>query len=132
MFQLPWGGASACCTNRGGGLPPQGSFVPLRRTFMNKLVVLLAALWATTAWASVSEIREFAPTPGQTAALYKSAVEAEAIHKKLGASIYIGSDLITGNLVYVLTFPDWGAWADFGTKLQANKDWAAFLAKEDV
>jgi hypothetical protein len=99
---------------------------------MKKLIVLLAAIWATTAWATVSEIREFAPTPGQTAALYKAAIEAQAIHQKLGASIYIGSDLITGNLVYVLTFPDWGAWAAFGTKLQANKDWAAFLAKVDV
>lgn len=99
---------------------------------MKKLVVFLAAMWVSAAWATVSEIREFVPAPGQSVALSKAAVEAQAIHQKLGASVYIGTDLITGNLVYVLTFADWSAWADFGKKLEASKDWGAFMAKQDV
>lgn len=99
---------------------------------MKKLIVFLTAMWAFAAWASVSEVREFAPTAGQGAALYKAAGEARAIHQKLGATVYVGTDIITGNLVYVLTFPDWGAWAAFGTKLMASSDWSAFNAKYDV
>jgi hypothetical protein len=99
---------------------------------MKKLVVLLAAMWVFGAWASVSEIREFVAEPGQAGALYKSAAEARAIHQQLGATVYIGTDLITEHMLYVLTFPDWGAWAAFGTKLAASKEWDAFIAKVDV
>jgi len=99
---------------------------------MEKLIVFLAAVWAAGAWASVSEVHEFEPAAGQAAAMYQAATEAKAIQTKLGATVFIGTDLATGNLQYVLTFPDWGAWAAFEPKLQASKDWAAFIKKYDV
>jgi hypothetical protein len=99
---------------------------------MKKLIVFLAAMWTFGAWASVSEIREFVPAAGQTGALYKAATEARAIHQQLGATVSIGTDLITEHMLYMLTFADWGAWAAFNTKLAASKDWDAFITKLDV
>ena len=99
---------------------------------MKKVIVFLAAMWAFAAWAAnVSEIRVFKPANGRYMDMMQEAVEARAIQEKLGATVYIGSDQ-NGNLQYGVTFPDWGAWAAFGAKLQASKDWAAFIKKVDV
>jgi hypothetical protein len=99
---------------------------------MKKVIVFVAAMWAFGAWASVSQVFEYKPNPGQDTAMYKAALEARAIQQPLGATVFIGTDLTTGNVQYVLTFADWSAWAAFGPKLQASKDWAAWVAKYNV
>lgn len=93
------------------------------------MIFLAAVMWAATAWSSVSEVREFRAADGRSEEMYKAALEAEAIQTKLGATVFIGTDLVSGNLQYVVTFPDWAAWAAFGTKMQASKEWDAFAAK---
>jgi hypothetical protein len=99
---------------------------------MKKLIVFLAAMWVFGAGAAnVSEVRVFKPADGRFLEMMKEAAEARAIQEKLGATVFVGTDQL-GNLQYVLTFPDWGAWAAFGAKLAASKDWAAFIKKVDV
>jgi len=95
------------------------------------LVVLVAAMWACAASADVSEARQWKPAPGRSAEMLKSAAEARAIHEKAGASVFTGIDQ-NGILHYVTTFPDWAAWAKFGTAMQSSKEWQAFWAKYDV
>lgn len=99
---------------------------------MKRLVVFVAAaMWAVCAWASVSEVRLFEPAPGRSAEMMKAAVDARAIQEKLGATVFIGVSQ-TGTLHYVATFPDWGAWAAFATKMATSKEWTAFMQKYDV
>jgi hypothetical protein len=81
--------------------------------------------------ASVSEVRVFKPANGRYVEMMQEGAEAKAIQEKLGATVFIGSDQ-NGNLQYVLTFADWGAWAAFGAKLSKSKEWAAFIKKVDV
>jgi hypothetical protein len=96
------------------------------------MLFVVQALWAVSAWANVSQVLEFKAEPGGTPTMYQAAVEARAIQQPLGATVFIGTDLATGNMQYVLTFADWSAWAAFGPKLEASKEWAAFLKKYDV
>ncbi len=95
---------------------------------MKRLILFVAAMWAFGVSASVSEVRHWKPEPGRAAEMYQAAAEARAIQERLGASVFIGTDQ-NGNLIYVLTFPDWGAWAAFGKAMQADKAWAAFIEK---
>lgn len=95
------------------------------------LVVLVAAMWACAASADVSEASLWQPAAGRAAEMYQTATEARAIQEKLGATVFIGTNQL-GQMHYVMSFPDWGAWAAFGTKLRASKDWAALIAKFDV
>jgi len=96
---------------------------------VNRLsVILLAMLCASGAWADVAVVNEWQPEPGRAADMYAAAVEARAIHEKLGATVWIGTDQ-EAHMHYVLSFADWGAWAKFDAALQASKDWAAWIAK---
>ncbi|RPH45200.1 MAG: hypothetical protein EHM84_09460 [Lysobacterales bacterium] len=61
----------------------------------------------------------------------KAAVDSRAIQEKLGATVFIGVSQ-AGTLHYVVTFPDWGAWAAFTTKMGTSKEWTAFMQKFDV
>lgn len=96
---------------------------------MKKLIVLLlASVCASGAWADVSVVREWQPAPGRAAEMYAAAVEAQAIHEKLGARVWIGTDQ-DGLMQYALSFADWAAWAKFNAAVATSKEWAAWTAK---
>jgi hypothetical protein len=98
---------------------------------MKRLFALLVAMWTYAAWADVTEVRVWKPAPGRSAEMMKSAMEAKAIHEKLGANVFVGVDQM-GNLQYGVAFADWGGWAAFNKALQTSKDWQAFWTKYDV
>lgn len=50
--------------------------------------------------------------PGGNATLFKSAMEAKALHEKDGAAVTIHSDQMN-RLHYAMSFDDWDAWAKF-------------------
>lgn len=66
--------------------------------------------------------------PGMNQTTRQYGQEAKAIHKKLGASITLGVDM-EGRMHVARGFENWAAWAKHGQKLQASKEWAAFLEK---
>jgi hypothetical protein len=98
---------------------------------MKRLCVLFVAMWTYAAWGDVTEVRVWQPAPGRSADMMKSAMEAKAIHEKLGAKVFVGVDHM-GNLQYAVTFADWAGWAAFQKAMQTSKDWQAFWAKADV
>jgi hypothetical protein len=66
--------------------------------------------------------------PGMSQLTLQYGQEAVAIQKSLGANTTLGVDT-EGRMHVARGFKNWAAWARFGQKLQASKDWAAFLEK---
>ncbi len=95
---------------------------------MKRLILLLATLCASYAFADVSVVREWQPEPGHAAEMFQRATEAKAIHEKLGAAVSIYTDQ-DNHMHYVLGFSDWAAWAKFAAASARSKEWMAFLAK---
>jgi hypothetical protein len=60
--------------------------------------------------------------------MYAAAVEAQAIHQKLGARVWIGTDQ-NGHMQYAMSLADRAAWAQFDAAVAASKEWAAFEDK---
>lgn len=98
---------------------------------MKRSILFFFAMFAFAASASVTELHQWQPKPGKYADFMKGATEARAIHEKLGATVFIGTDQM-GLVHYAMTFPDWGAWGEFGDKLVASKEWMEFNKKYDT
>ena len=90
--------------------------------FVSSLVVSLSAA------AQVLEVNIWKPMVGKGPQTYQYAMEAKAIQEKLGATVSVASAL-DGRMHFALSFEDWSSWAAFGSKMDASKDWAAFLNK---
>ena len=66
------------------------------------------------------------PIPGKAAKMFENAMQAKAIHEKMGASVLVGaSDL--NELVYVLNFRDWSHFAEFMDS--PAEEFQAFMSK---
>jgi hypothetical protein len=98
---------------------------------MKRLILFFVLTFAFAASASVTEVHQWQPQPGKFAAFMKGAEEARAIHEKFGAVVFIGIDQM-GLVHYAMTFPDWGAWGEFGDKVSTSKEWADFNTKYDT
>ncbi|MEM9621248.1 MAG: hypothetical protein AAF993_06335 [Pseudomonadota bacterium] len=61
---------------------------------------------------SVFEATSWKPMPGKNMALMQSAMKAKAIHEKEGVNVSIGWAK-NGNLVYITSYADWGAYAKY-------------------
>lgn len=93
---------------------------------MRILIVFLMVVGASAVWADVAVIREFAPETGRAGEMLQTAAQARAIHEKLGASVYVGTDQ-SGNVHYALSFADWAAWAKFDAAVGKSKEWNDFM-----
>jgi hypothetical protein len=94
------------------------------RTIVFALMLSLSSL--TTA--QVLEVNIWKSLPGQNQLTIQYGQEAAAINNKLGTNASIAVDL-KGRLHFVMTFENWAAWAKHNGKMQASKEWGAFLEK---
>jgi hypothetical protein len=70
------------------------------------------------------------PTQGRMADVYKTFMEAKAIHEGLGARVNIYNEGIggTGNIHYVMSWKDWASMAKSGDAIAASSEFRALQA----
>ena len=89
---------------------------------MQWFVLTLVLCFPAAALADVTVVNIWDPIPGRAQETLQRGAEARAIHTELGAQVTIGVDQM-GNMHYVSTFADWGAWAEFQAKMAASEEW---------
>lgn len=82
---------------------------------------------------AVALVTQFQVNPGRNLDFMALVSEAKKIHERVGAKVRVWTATIagpnTGNVSYVIEHADMSAYAAFSDKLQADKDWQAFVVK---
>ncbi|MEQ9005135.1 MAG: hypothetical protein RIE74_16360 [Pseudomonadales bacterium] len=95
---------------------------------MKTLIATMLLAASAMASADVLVVNIWNPLPGKAPTTFQYGQEARAIHEKLGANVTVGADQM-GRMHYAMAFDNWAAWAEFGKKLDASADWAAFIQR---
>jgi hypothetical protein len=95
---------------------------------MRLAIVLCLILLSARATADVAQVNIWTPYPGKAAEMYQNAIQAKAIHEKLGASVSIAQDQYL-NMHYVVIFKDWSEHGKFSDALGSSEEWQAFWQK---
>lgn len=95
---------------------------------MRLITAAVLLLTCTLAHSAALNVTIWKPLPGKSAQMMEQAMAAKAIQEKLGATVTIGMEN-TGRMHYAMAFDNWSDYAQYITKLQANKDWVAWQAK---
>ena len=100
----------------------------MKSTFSSVLLAVLSVALAPSTVADVLVVNIWDPMPGKGAATVQNSLEARKIHESMGAQALVAADQM-GRVHYGLTFDDWAAWAAFGEKLEASKEWQTFWSR---
>lgn len=95
---------------------------------MKIIAISLLLFMSSIAVADVLVVDIWKSMPGKNQLTLKYAEEAKAIQNKLGNIITLAVDM-EGRLHVAQGFKTWSDWAKFRRKLEASKEWAAFLKK---
>jgi hypothetical protein len=95
---------------------------------MKKAITLCLALMSANVWSDVAQVNVWTPYPGKAAQTYQNAMQAKALHEKLGATVMISQDQDL-NMHYVVTFKDWSEYGKFFDAMNASQEWQALWQK---
>lgn len=92
---------------------------------MKTSITLCLALLAMQAFADVAQVNIWNPLPGRGPETLQNAMQAKAIHEKLGANVTIAQDQ-NGSLHYAVIFENWPAYGRFSDAMLASDEWQKF------
>ena len=95
---------------------------------MRKAITLCLAILTANAWSDVAQVNIWTPYPGKDAETYQNAMQAKALHEKMGASVSISQDQNL-NMHYVVSFKDWAEYGKFFDAMNASEEWQALWQK---
>jgi hypothetical protein len=95
---------------------------------MKTILFVLTMAFSATTHAAVSSVFVWDAPPGGDAAMIETAMQAKAIHEKLGARVFVGMDQ-RGRMHYGVSFESSAARGAFFDKSQASEEFTALMNK---